>query len=354
MKRALWTMLLLSGFACSRGPVLHGQIAGIRDVAREAEESGARRCAPRQLAVAIAHADFAETELEQGDLARAEEHIRIAAPNARAAQRLSPRLHCVDDDRDHDGIFDRVDRCIDVPEDLDGHDDTDGCPEGEDRDGDGIMDDVDHCPDEAEDRDNFDDGDGCPDPDNDQDRILDAADHCPLEPEDRDGFEDDDGCPDTDNDHDGILDRDDACPNEAGPRPRGCPEAPHDVELTEHAIVIRQQVFFETDRATIRPVSFDILNQVASIMRAHPEVRIEVQGHTDSRGADRRNLRLSDARAHSVRDFLIQAGVEPARLTARGFGETSPIESNSTTSGRAANRRVEFVRGDSGTPAARP
>ena len=98
-------------------------------------------------------------------------------------------------DRDGDGITDDVDRCPDEPEDRDGFQDADGCPDP-DNDADGIADAMDKCPNEPEDKDGFQDADGCPDPDNDQDGILDTADKCPNAPETKNGFQDDDGCPD--------------------------------------------------------------------------------------------------------------------------------------------------------------
>jgi hypothetical protein len=116
-------------------------------------------------------------------------------------------------DRDGDGITDANDRCPDEPEDRDGFQDADGCPDP-DNDQDGIVDVTDKCPNEPEDRDGFQDADGCPDPDNDQDGTADVTDKCPNEPEDRDGFQDADGCPDPDNDQDGIPDAADKCPNE--------------------------------------------------------------------------------------------------------------------------------------------
>ncbi|MBN1163822.1 MAG: thrombospondin type 3 repeat-containing protein, partial [Candidatus Krumholzibacteriota bacterium] len=116
-------------------------------------------------------------------------------------------------DRDKDGIEDKVDKCIDEPEDFDGFEDDDGCPD-QDNDADGIRDDVDQCPDLAEDNDGFQDEDGCPDLDNDGDGIPDVEDNCPGEPEDFDGFEDSDGCPDIlqDSDNDGVPDDVDKCP----------------------------------------------------------------------------------------------------------------------------------------------
>jgi hypothetical protein len=119
-------------------------------------------------------------------------------------------------DRDGDGIPDGVDLCPDAPEDKDGFEDSDGCPDP-DNDGDGVPDVTDKCPAEAEDLDGWKDEDGCIDPDNDGDGVPDAPiqiDRCPNEPEDKDGFEDDDGCPDPDNDGDGIPDVRDRCPNE--------------------------------------------------------------------------------------------------------------------------------------------
>src|SRR5450432_3372842 len=98
-------------------------------------------------------------------------------------------------DRDGDGIVDDLDKCPDDPEDFDGFQDEDGCPDP-DNDGDGILDVDDLCPNDPEDKDGFEDADGCPDPDNDKDRILDKDDKCPNEPETYNGFQDEDGCPD--------------------------------------------------------------------------------------------------------------------------------------------------------------
>jgi outer membrane protein OmpA-like peptidoglycan-associated protein len=139
---------------------------------------------------------------------------------------------CPDPDNDRDGIPDTVDRCRDAPEDKDGFEDEDGCPDPDD-DGDGIPDGEDQCRNEPEDKDGFEDEDGCPDPDNDKDGIPDKDDICPNGPEDRDGFKDEDGCPDPDNDADGILDADDKCPFEAEDKDGfededGCPEPDND------------------------------------------------------------------------------------------------------------------------------
>jgi len=136
---------------------------------------------------------------------------------------------CPDFDNDGDRIPDANDQCVNDPEDLDGYEDRDGCPEY-DNDGDGITDDHDSCPNDPEDRDGFEDDDGCSEHDNDADGVVDAMDRCAMEPEDKDGWEDADGCPDTDNEADGFLDAEDACPNSAGKlwttdtSKNGCPE----------------------------------------------------------------------------------------------------------------------------------
>lgn len=346
--------------ACSQGTVLRGRIDGINDVIDQAERNGAYRCAPRELALAKAHAEFAATELSQGDPVRAEEHFAVAEPNARAAFRLSPAARCaprgvvVDSrpeplpgDRDGDGYRDPDDQCPDDPEDFDGFEDGDGCPDDQDTDGDGVPDSRDQCILEPEDADGYLDVDGCPEIDNDLDRILDEADRCANDPEDMDGHQDEDGCPDRDNDADGLEDVSDQCPNEPGPRDEnGCPRVYQDVEVTREAIRIHQKIHFEFDKAVIRSVSFPILNTVAQVLQDYPDIHVEIQGHTDSRGRDEYNMRLSQERAEAVRTYLIERGIAANRLTARGYGESRPIESNRTSSGRAANRRVEFVRTD--------
>jgi len=195
----------------------------------------------------------------------AEAGLTQAAGSAPARVVLGANWAPRDHDLDKDGIEDEVDECKNKPEDRDGFEDQDGCPDP-DNDDDNVVDEEDKCPMEAEDEDGFQDEDGCPDPDNDNDGILDKDDKCPDEagpasadpkqngcpardpdgdgvqgdadkcpdvPEDKDGFQDDDGCPDPDNDGDGILDKDDSCPNEKGeatpmPGQNGCPSPDRD------------------------------------------------------------------------------------------------------------------------------
>lgn len=105
-----------------------------------------------------------------------------------------------------------------------------------------------------------------------------------------------------------------------------------------------QNIYFDTGKATIKPESFPILDQVAEFLKANPKAVVEIQGHTDSIGSDSYNLSLSQARAEAVKTYLVtRHGIDPSRLIARGYGETMPIASNASREGRAMNRRVEFV-----------
>jgi outer membrane protein OmpA-like peptidoglycan-associated protein len=253
----------------------------------------------------------------------------------------------VPSDRDHDGLLDEVDACPDSPEDKDGFEDNDGCPDP-DNDKDGVLDPADHCPDVAEDRDGFEDNDGCPDPDNDKDGIVDAKDKCPNDAEDVDGFEDNDGCPDPDNDKDGIVDKEDLCPNEPETQngyadEDGCPDE-EQVRVVGQKIVLDDRVNFEQNNARIREVSFPLLERLSRLLRAHPEyIHIEVQGHTDQKGTVEFNKKLSQDRAESVLEFLVKQGIERSRLSAVGFGSEHLLVEESNERALYLNRRVEFL-----------
>ncbi|MCB9730002.1 MAG: OmpA family protein [Deltaproteobacteria bacterium] len=251
-------------------------------------------------------------------------------------------------DTDGDGFPDPEDGCPLQPEDFDGFEDRDGCPDP-DNDQDGILDLTDRCPMDPEDIDQFEDADGCPDPDNDQDGILDVDDRCPMEPEDVDQFEDADGCPDPDNDQDGILDVDDKCPVEPetdnGYQDQdGCPDSVPLARIEECHIVIGEKVYFATAKAVIKPVSYPLLDAVAALILENIASfdRVDVEGHTDNHGSKRYNLRLSDRRAAAVRKYLIKKGVPPEKLRSEGFGFSRPVASNDTEEGRERNRRVGF------------
>ena len=211
-----------------------------------------------------------------------------------------------------------------------------------DDDSDGLTDDVDRCRTTPEDTDGFEDEDGCPEADNDHDGVSDEEDHCPEEAEDADGFRDDDGCPELDNDGDGIPDADDPCPLEAGPpESMGCPLASLDQATGQ--ITIRERVEFATGKATLLPSSEPVLSAVAATFTAHPEIQlVRVEGHTDDVGRDAKNMRLSARRAQSVVLWLRSHGVPAAQLEAYGCGETMPRVKNESDEARKENRRVEF------------
>ncbi|MBM7114307.1 tandem-95 repeat protein [Archangium primigenium] len=268
--------------------------------------------------------------------------------------------------------------CAYGPEDKDGFQDDDGCADP-DNDQDGIPDTRDRCPNQPETINGFEDEDGCPDTapvapvapkaapkeapkasapvappapvDSDGDGLLDAQDKCPLEAEDKDGFEDEDGCPDPDNDKDGIPDTSDRCPNEPetinGVKDEdGCPDQGKAMVVIQgNKILILEKVYFATNKDVILPRSFNLLQQVAAVLRANPQIeKVRVEGHTDSQGSDAKNLDLSQRRANNVRRRLVeQEKIGAERLEATGYGETRPVDSNLTSKGRENNRRVEFT-----------
>ena len=273
----------------------------------------------------------------------------------RTKKERAPTPPPVDDDPDKDGIRGAADACPNEPEDMDGFQDDDGCPEP-DNDADGVPDANDSCPNEPEDRDGFQDEDGCPDPDNDNDGIPDGSDRCPLEPEDKDGFQDDDGCPDPDNDNDGVLDANDKCPEQPETRngyqdEDGCPdEIPEKVKKFTGAI---QGINFRVNTAELSPVSFRTIDKAVAVLQEFPELKLEIQGHTDDQqikkgGKFADNLELSKARAESVREYFIKKGVAADRLSATGYGDSQPVvdpaglKGGKLTQARAKNRRVEF------------
>ncbi|MCL2625571.1 MAG: OmpA family protein [Cystobacterineae bacterium] len=238
---------------------------------------------------------------------------------------------CPDTDADGDGVVDRLDKCPDVP----GLPEYDGCPPP-DTDGDGIPDNEDECPYEPGPASNK----GCPIKDSDGDGIPDDEDACPNEP----GIPELKGCPDKDTDGDGIPDRFDSCPFQPGPpENNGCPKKSA-ITITKERLVISDKVYFNTGKATIQKRSNVLLNDIARVIKEHPEIpKVVIEGHTDSTGKYETNLKLSERRAEAVRTYLLKKGVEKDRLEAKGFGPDRPIESNDTAAGRETNRRVEFV-----------
>jgi len=120
--------------------------------------------------------------------------------------------------------------------------------------------------------------------------------------------------------------------------------APARVTVTEKKIELNEKVYFDTSRASIKPVSFPLLDEVAQVLVSHPEVKkVLVEGHTDSTGAAAFNTTLSQGRAQAVREYLVKKGVAAERLDSKGFGSAKPVADNKTAEGRDANRRVELT-----------
>jgi outer membrane protein OmpA-like peptidoglycan-associated protein len=209
-------------------------------------------------------------------------------------------------DTDKDGFPDPTDPCPTEPEDGAQPAPSDGCP-NKDADGDGILIPEDKCPTEK--------GvapDGCPVHDKDQDGVLDEVDKCPDQPETRNGFQDADGCPD---------------------------ELPK--EVAKFAGVIKG-IQFDFGKATIRPESNKVLDDAIKVLKQYDDLRIMVSGHTDNVGEAQKNIELSQARANSVKEYMVGKGIDTGRIETRGAGPNEPVADNSTDKGRQENRRIEF------------
>jgi outer membrane protein OmpA-like peptidoglycan-associated protein len=149
-----------------------------------------------------------------------------------------------------------------------------------------------------------------------------------------------------DRDGDGIPDEDDSCPDEPGPRDNhGCPSGTrHLVIVSRSKLEILEQVRFATGKSAIQPESLPLLDQVAAVLKSHPDLLlVRVEGHTDDVGNAVSNLVLSQARADAVAAYLETKGVARERLEPIGYGLSRPIATNKTAAGRAANRRVAFT-----------
>ncbi|MGB1258193.1 MAG: OmpA family protein, partial [Thiolinea sp.] len=201
--------------------------------------------------------------------------------------------------------------------------------------------------------------------DDDNDGVKNSADKCPTTPagasvdaegceldSDNDGVKDSaDKCPDTaagtevdaegcdaieDGDKDGVADENDLCPETA------TGNSVNQVGCARDANISLQGVQFETSSDVLTADSRPILDEAAATLRKFPELKVEVSGHTDSAGGRQANQNLSQARAESVRDYLVSKGANADSLTPKGYGEDQPIANNGTRQGRAINRRVEL------------
>ena len=254
-------------------------------------------------------------------------------------------------DTDGDGVYDKKDACPEVA----GLIEFNGCP---DADGDGIKDSDDACPNVAglaamngcpdADGDSIADKDDmCPNvkgtkankgcPDTDGDGVVDKNDKCPTEA----GPMANGGCPWPDTDGDSILDKDDKCPEVAGIASEGgCPEV-----ISNEAKIgtgeFTKAILFNTNKASFKAGITKELDGMIAVMNEFPESEFAINGFTDSRGSASNNLKLSDKRANAVRDYLVTNGIDAARITAKGFGEENPVDTNMYEAGRIKNRRVE-------------
>jgi len=113
--------------------------------------------------------------------------------------------------------------------------------------------------------------------------------------------------------------------------------------MTKHGSYYFGSIYFDFNKTTIKPVSRPVLQNVMDYMNENPEVKMEIQGHADIIGTQGYNLKLSEARAKAVKKYLVSRGISADRLTTKGFGITRPVAPNKTKTGRAKNRRIEFM-----------
>ncbi|MBQ1924508.1 MAG: OmpA family protein [Proteobacteria bacterium] len=384
LHRAMTMFVIASAAAlamgCADGVKLSSMQEEIHNKADEIHDR-AYRCAPRELALASAHEEFGRMELSYGNGRRGEDHITFADENIKDADTKSLNTLCLDpklQDRDKDGVIDSEDKCPDTP----GLKQFDGCP-NPDKDGDGVCDPwvsemgltnafpckgVDSCPDEP--------GElayaGCKNPDTDGDGICDqwvakaklekqfertckGTDIC----EKVHGLAEFSGCPNPDSDNDTVCDPwvaeqnllanfpnctgSDKCPFEKGlVEENGCPPPRKYIVVTEKEIELKEQFFFATNKTKVLKKSEPLLDEIAEVLKENPNIHIAIEGHTDSSGKYKNNIKLSDGRAKSVLNELAKRGIAKDRMTSKGFGPDRPIDTNDTPEGRANNRRVEI------------
>lgn len=227
-------------------------------------------------------------------------------------------------DTDGDGVLDDVDKCPDTPPGV--KVDKNGCPL--DSDGDGVPDYKDKCTDTSPGVKV--DENGCP-LDSDGDSVPDHKDKCPNTPA---GVKvNTSGCP-LDSDGDGVYDYLDKCPG-----------TPQGATVNERGCwAFGGNVFFDVDKWNIKPEAYSLMTEAANILQENPEMRVEVQGHTDSAGPEAYNQMLSEKRANAIMEYLVNKGIDSGRFEVKGYGESDPICSNETAEGRQKNRRVRFKR----------
>ncbi len=227
-------------------------------------------------------------------------------------------------DADGDGVKDADDACPNVA----GLAALNGCP---DTDGDGVADKDDMCPTTKGTKANK----GCPD--SDGDGVVDKNDKCPTTA----GPSANGGCPWPDTDGDGVLDKDDNCKNEVGPASNnGCPEPVIKDEAKKSIGAFAKKILFNSGRTSFKVGVARQLDGIVKVMNEYPRANFAIEGHTDSAGRASSNMKLSQRRAEAVMKYFVRHGIDASRLTAKGYGEDMPIDTNKTRAGRANNRRV--------------
>lgn len=255
-------------------------------------------------------------------------------------------------DSDKDGINDRKDDCPKIS----GLKEFKGCP---DSDGDGIPDHKDKCPEEPGQEMNFgcpdtdgdgviDNNDACPDspgsiemngcPDSDGDSVMDHLDECPKVA----GEPNNNGCPWEDSDDDGIPNKEDNCPNIKGVASNnGCPESRK--YLSAFFESEKSVILFSISSSKVFNKYNPALIELISLLKVNSDVKITVAGHASSDGNAKFNMELSEKRAKTVKDFLVNRGINASRIKTIGYGENRPIGDNNTLNGRLMNRRVKVT-----------
>jgi outer membrane protein OmpA-like peptidoglycan-associated protein len=200
-----------------------------------------------------------------------------------------------------------------------------------DKDGDGVPNEQDQCPELAGTIATH----GCPDKDGDG--ISDQDDQCP----DVAGLKKYNGCPIPDSDKDGVNDEEDKCPSEPGPiENNGCPKITKD--QAEKIAYAARQIQFEFKKADLSASSYQVLDEVVDILKTNPGLNLRIEGHTSGANSEN-NMKLSQLRAESVRDYLVSKGIEAKRLTAIGYGSTKPLDPTDSQKENPRDRRVELI-----------